>query len=499
MASILAENEILRESYEAAAAAILSLQVDDVGWAPLNAMKEHDGFAIHHLHEIYRQAKLQTKGNPLLKRGFTLRCSYVWGRGIDIVGNVPPRFQAKIDKNYDVLFSQSAFITNERALFNAGHFFLAYDKGKDLAYPISFAEITNFASNPDRPTDVWYYQWTHHPVDPATNLPVKEAVVEWLPVAETQSKGPLLPQITNQSVNRNIVIIDVRVNRDEDEVWGVPDVLPAMAFAWAHAEYLRDGSKLLKALSTIAWKVVSKSKGNSTAAAVKMAGAKGAGATANMTSDTDLVAMPKSGQVDLGDGDRIASYVAAALGVSLTALLSTAGAAGGSFGAEASLDTPSQNDALSRQNIWSDFYRRVLRVMGIKDDAVRVAFKSISEDPTYRTLTGAALAFQTGAINQTEYRNLVLDRLDVKPTTTDLPQPNEFTGAQTVNPDLPAENSLKIAKMGQDNQLKIAAQNAKAKAVPSQGNSGAVGGGLNAGNELRDNENKPGTSGTKKK
>jgi hypothetical protein len=26
-----------------------------------------------------------------------------------------------------------------------------------------------------------------------------------------------------------------------------------------------------------------------------------------MTSDTDLVAMPKAGQVDLGDGDRIAS------------------------------------------------------------------------------------------------------------------------------------------------------------------------------------------------
>jgi hypothetical protein len=137
--------------------------------------------------------------------------------------------------------------------------------------------------------------------------------------------------------------------------------------------------------------------------------------------------------------------------------------------------------------------------MGVKDDAIRVAFKSIAEDPTYRTLTGAALAFQTGAINQQEYRNLVLDRLDVKPTTDELPTPNEFTGAQTVNPDLPAENSLKIAKMGQDAQLQIAAQNAKAKPVPSQGNSGAVGSGLNGGNELRDNENKPGTSGAKKK
>jgi hypothetical protein len=272
-----AGSEFLRESYEAAAAAILAIQSEDEGWSVINQMREHDGFAIHHLKEIYRKAKLQTKGNPLLKRGFTLRCSYVWGRGIEIVGNVPPRFQAKIDKNWDVLFTQSAFIANERSLYTSGHFLLAYDKRKDIAYPLSFNEITNFASNPDRHSDVWYYQRTYTRIDPATNQPASQPTIEWYPVAETQAKGGLQKEITSQPVNPHIVIIDMRVNRDEDEVWGVPDVLPAMPFAWAHSEYLRDGSKLLKALSTIAWKVVSKSKGNATAAAVKMAGAKGGG------------------------------------------------------------------------------------------------------------------------------------------------------------------------------------------------------------------------------
>jgi hypothetical protein len=109
---------------------------------------------------------------------------------------------------------------------------------------------------------VWYYQRTHHRRSTRpTNQPESERIVEWYPVAETQVQGSdCSKQITNQPVNPHIVVIDVRVNRDEDEVWGVPDVLPAMPFAWAHSEYLRDGSKLLKALSTIAWKVVSKSR-----------------------------------------------------------------------------------------------------------------------------------------------------------------------------------------------------------------------------------------------
>ena len=510
--SQMGDNEILRESYEAAAAAILSIQADDAGWAPLNAMREHDGFAIHHLHEIYAKAKIQTKGSPLLKQGFTLRSSYVWGRGLEIVGDIPPRFQKKLDKNYNVLFSQQAFMGNERALFNAGQHFLFYDKRTDEAYPVSFMEITNFASNPVWAADVWYYQRTYLPLNPQTNMPEEQPIIEWYPVAETIEHGPLLTTIMNEPVNPHVVVIDVRVNRDEDEVWGTPDCLPAMPYAWAHAEYIRDSSLLLKALSTIAWKVVSKSKGNSAAAAVKVAGARTAANTANMTADTDLVAMPKSGQVDMADGDRIASYVAAALGVSLTALLSTAGAAGGSFGAEASLDVPTQNNALARQDIWvTNYYQRILKVIGLKDDAgIEVRFRTITEDPVFRTLGGASIAFQTGAINQQEYRNLVLQSLDVKPTTTSLPTPNGFTGAETTNPDLAAQNQLKIATMNS----KIAKDNSAASGqatkpvnptqdgsrpnpIPSQGNTGKAGKALNPGNELRNTSKKPGTGSVK--
>lgn len=455
MRHLLQTNEILKENYEAAAAALLAIRAEDEGWAPLRSLEQPGGFALTHMHQIYEKAKLQTAGNPLLKQGFTLRASWVWGRGIELVGedHKKPRFKKLMDKNYRVLFSQDAFTTMERALFNAGNLFMAYRRSTNTAFPIPFGEITQFASNPDRIADVWYYQRSYNKVNPVTGRPDTQETVEWYPVWETVNGDiPLRTTISDQPVVPDVVIVDVRVNRDEDTVWGVPDVLPAMPYAWAHSEYLRDGSKLLKALSTIAWKVVSKSKGNAATAGAKMADVRRAGTTAAMTNDTDLVAMPKSGQVDLGDGDRIASYVAAALGVSLTALLSTAGASGGSYGAEASLEPATMNNVLARQNVWIDFYRRILDVMGVKDSETR--FKQVVEDPAYRTLQGLQMAFTTGAIFQDEYRKKALEQFDLENLhgVDEMPKPNAFTGAKTTDPDLAAKAQIDMAKKQLDFQ-----------------------------------------------
>jgi hypothetical protein len=277
LAHVLQTNVILAEQYEAAAAALLAIQAEDVGWSPLNSFTQaHDGFAIRHLHEIYDKAKLQTQGNPLLKQGFTLRSSWVWGRGLDFISeketHKKPRYEKLIDKNFRTLFSQEAFILNERSLFNAGNLFMAYRRSTNTAFPIPFKEITSFASNPDNASDVRYYQRSYRKIDPKTGRQESDSTVEWYPVWETVDSGDGLYAIINDKpVISDVVVIDVRVNRDPDAIWGVPDVLPAMPYAWAHSEYLRDGSKLLKALSTIAWKVVSKSKANAQNAGAKMA------------------------------------------------------------------------------------------------------------------------------------------------------------------------------------------------------------------------------------
>lgn len=510
-------NEVLTEDYQAATDALLSLRAEDEGWLPFNTMREHDGFAVRHLHLLYEKSKLQTKTNALLKQGLSLRTAYVWGRGIKFDGDIKPRYQKLIDKNFHIIFSQSAFAALERSLYTAGNIFMAYRRSDQRVFQIPFLEITNFASDADLNTEVRYFQRTWRPVDPTTGAPAKEPIIEWYPLWETvdqaSPRSPVLNTIADQRVNADIVVIDVRVNKDADEIWGVPDCLPAMPYAWAHAEYLKDGSKLLKALSTIAWKVVSKSKGNAQNAGAKVAEVRRSAGVANMTQDTDLVAMPKSGQVDLADGDRIASYVASALGVSLTALLSTASAAGGSYGAEASLDTPQQNAALARQAVWRDeFYRRILAAMGMPPE-ISVIFRSITEDPAYRSVQTLTLAFQTGAIFQDEYRDTLLDLADIEPLhpEEELPTPNAFTGAQQTNIDAIAQAGIDLQKDTldlqkkqaadqakiQQQQVSVAKQQAQNNPLPKQGNSGGVGKMNQGDNTNRDQAHKPGTGSVK--
>jgi hypothetical protein len=163
--------------------------------------------------------------------------------------------------------------------------------------------------------------------------------------------------------------------------------------------------------------------------------------------------------------------------------------------------------------------------MGIKPDSgVSVRFKSISEDPAFRTLQGLGTALQNGGINQAEYRAGVLALMDIKPTEDALPTPNAFTGAKTIKPDYPVDAQLeiahiqidsteKLAKQANDNALKVAAATPaptppagapKAKKPanrsnpnPSQGNTGTQGKMSDGDNTNRDASHKPGTGNSK--
>lgn len=442
---VLRDNAVLEENYAAAAAAILQMRVDEEGWLPITRVSDTDGFSLKSIQDIAEFAELQTTGNPLLKRGLGLRTEYVFGKGIKFDGAVAPRFREIADKaiNHSVLFSEEAFAENSRALFTSGNLLMAYRISTKTFFPIPFQQVSNSASNPDLAQDVWYYQRTYSPVDLATNQPSPEPVQVWYPVLEKfeAGKSKLRKTIAGDKVDSDVVVIDMKVNKAIGQVWGVPDCLPAMPYAWAHAEYLRDGSKLLKALATIAWKVVSRTKQNAVNAGAKMAGDKRAGSTATMTDGTDLVAMPRAGQVDLKDGQQLAAYVASALSVSLVALLSDPGAASGSYGAAASLDGPSANSARSRQALWVDFYKRVYRAMGVK--AITPNFPKISEDPIFRQAQTIGLGRSFGLVYQDEARQAFLELTDI-PSLHQTPPPVEEYA-----PVAPAANSFLNASVEQ--------------------------------------------------
>jgi len=497
--AFIGDNPILAESYAAAAGALLSMRAEDVGWGPINRMNEDDGFTLDALKDIAEHADLQTTGNPLLKRGLTLRASNVFGRGMIIlpeatqaVGDakpvakpIAPRYQAIIDKpiNQNTLFTSDAYTRNERELFTAGNLFLLYDNTEKTWQAIPFKEITNSASNPRVTSDVWFYQHTFTEIDIKTGKPELEPTVVWYPTLERSETPKAREQKfigegeAAQKIDWNFSVVDVKVNTSVGSVWGVPDCLPAMPYAWAHAEYIRDASKLLKALATIAWKVVARSKGNAATAGMKLAGSNRTASTAAMTTDTDLVAMPKSGQVNMRDGLAIAGYVASALEVSLIALTSDPGSASGSYGAAATLDGPTANSARARQQLWQSVYRRIYRAMGVQK--ITVNFPKIAEDPAYRVAQTLTMGFAGGAFHQDEYRAAMLEATDVVSLHDDVPDATVFTIA--------AKFSAEAMQQAEE-EAQLSAQSA----VNGQGQANGIG--SSAGNnDLRDSDATPGT------
>lgn len=469
----------LEEQWDEAAAAMLRLRTEDTGWSVLGQVNGDDGFSMATLKDIAKKAEVQAVGNPLLKRAFELRFNPIFSRPFEMEGDVKPRHQRKLDNStvQETLFSTEGYETNERTCFNVGNLFVAYNRLTGDMMRIPFKEITNRAVEPEFPTRTAYYQrsWSRKEFDgTTTNL------VEWYPVVEwSLTKDPKPRNIANDPINDEWIVIDMRVNTPTSGHWGIPDVFPALPYAWAYSEYIRDASSLLKALNMIAWKVVGKSKTQAQAGGVTLAANRRAGGTAAMTAGTDVTAMPRAGQVDMADGVALAAMVASATGVSTASLISLA--QGTSTAAVQSLDGPTVAMARARQERWVSFYKRVFLAMGIED--VKINFPKITEDPIHRQVSSLATGRATGAIFADEYREAFIEATSIKSLHNEAPPVEEYAQAQ---------NALGFLTM-MENITK--ANTAMADPLARQGNSGVSGtlGGIDNTNRNADSKAKSGT------
>jgi hypothetical protein len=125
----------------------------------------------------------------------------------------------------------------------------------------------------------------------------------------------------------------------------------------------------VKALSRFAWRQTSRGRGAAERAAARLrqslpapAGETGsnAGATAPMTADMTLEAIPKSGAtIDSESGRPLAAMIAAGLDVPVTMLLGDPGVTGARATAE-TLDEPTQLTMQMRRTRWAEAHRRIL-------------------------------------------------------------------------------------------------------------------------------------------
>ena len=474
--SLMRENQMLAESYSAMARA--SLEFDDVGWSPVNQLSV-TGMTLNDVKAISQNARKQMNSNPLLKRGASLRASYVFGRGFKMSSNnnpLPPRYKAIVDDpiNQQILFSEEACKRNEKILFTSGNFFARYDKTRKQWGRIPIEEIVGWTTEGDD-TDILKYilrEYTRVISVDASGSQKTELVKVWYPMDYTQNP---VASIGGVRVDRNFVVVDHRENNDTGSPWGVPDSLAALPWAWAYSEYLKDGSKLLKALSSIAWQVKSKtSKGVSNASA-KLLNNRQVASTAVTGSDVELSSMPRNNAVDLGTGRPLAAMAATAMEVSVDALLS--GTANNAAGAQV-LDQSTLNAAYGRQGNWESFFTRVLKVMGVPFPSVK--FNKIIVDPSYRNVQSLGQAWMTGLFEPEVIRDAYAEELAI-----------EVTG---MIPDgvLIPNNEYSSAGEGINSRPGADITGNMTNVATSQGNSGAGVGDLSDGdNTLRDNQGLP--------
>lgn len=464
----IAENEFLRESYSSMAQAILAF--DDAGWNTAQAGGSGDGFTLQELQDSAKRIRESTEGNPLLKRGCGLRTSYIFGRGVSFADQ-PPRIQKFIQdpRNQEVLFSPEAQTVNERANFTDGQFFLLANVATKQFQRIPFAEITAVVTDPDDAERVRYIRrtWTNK-IQELSSGAAKETIMQvWYPVdTYTPDNGRYVASIQGNPVDVKFRMFNFHVNRRSGQVWGVPDAFPALPWAHAYNEYLKDGSRMLKALSMFAWQLKSKTKGGATNAAAAIATPKTAGSVAVTGSDMELSSMPRGNSINLTDGRPLGSMVASALEVSVVALLSDPGTSG-AYGTAQTLDVPTVKAMESRQQSWVLFYKRVMQFFGAKTDALEVNFPKIETEPSQRLTQALALAYEGKAIWQDEYRAAIIETLDVPRLHLD-PPPLDGAAAATNAPAAASTSN-----------------------VPAQGNSGAVGSMQNNTNATAKQDAKP--------
>ncbi|MEV6036022.1 hypothetical protein AB0L65_33045 [Nonomuraea sp. NPDC052116] len=359
------------------------------GWQKLTAYAERE-FTREGLQQITAVCRIMTIKSPLLRRGLSLRTGYVWGQGVQISAratgeqgqDVNSVVQAFLDDpgNRRTFSGDQAHEELERALFSDGNVFFALftspRTGRVQVRTLPWDEITDVICNPEDRSEPWFYRrewWQDRRTETGV---IQERHVAYYPalgyrpaLRPRRLTFPMYGDSGLADVIWDAPVYHVRANSQLGWKFGIPDSYAAIDWAQAYKSFLEDWATLIKALSRFAWRLTSKGSKQAQARA-KMATApttdrfsgepQRAGATALMTPDMALEAIPKSGAtIDSESGRPLAAMVAAALDVPVTMLLGDPGTTGARATAE-TLDTPTERSMELRRSVWGEAWRQIL-------------------------------------------------------------------------------------------------------------------------------------------
>lgn len=405
------------------------LRFDDIGFRQFGVSQEDsEALTLENAKTVSLLARAMVTMNPLIKRGASVRSSYVWGKGIQFEKGEDAAVKKVLDdallKRW--LFSDEAHREMETSLGTDGTFFFlaegqqrqrygaAHKKPSGQRVPLH--EIQGVIVNPDNDEEVWYWKrsWTRLTWDADSEQSQSTHEEAWYPTDVCPEDQKKRRRIGNTRVDTSKTMFEHSVNKQVGWQIGAPDLTPVLFWAKAHKEFLEDSTKLVKAYSRLAHKVTT-----ATPQGVKQAAASVAaqpardpltgdradvGGTAVLSAGSNIQTIGRTaGSVDFSAGIPLAGYVAAGLEIPLTDLL-----------ADSSLSNRSSAETLTdsklaamvqRQNSWVSFFDRLFAFWGI--DEVGPYFEKIDSDTTMKAVQAVILATGTNVLHAEEVRDLL--------------------------------------------------------------------------------------------
>lgn len=379
-----AATEAQLSSLQESMAELEQLHREDRGWDLMGAGIEQD-LTPEGRKRVSDMCEMMTIANPLIKRGFRLRHSYVWGGGHTVVvesgaddkeGSVNRVVQDVFDdpRNAASLSSEEAVEGLERWLYTHGTVALLLHtpivRGKPTGEVVVRQEdpdhVVDFITDPEDAKTVWYwkrrYQIRNIKADGSPGA--YKPVTVWHPDVDYHPVGDQrIEKIGRHEVrwDQPLIVRGVNTPARAGWSWGMPDSYAAVPWARMSKEFLEAWYTLMRALARYAWRTQSKTSAAAKRAAeaarsVQQSAANptAAGAHALMDPNTTLEAVPKSGAtIDASSALPLQQFVAAALDVPLTMLLGDPGITGARSVAE-TLDQPMEDAMSARRRFWGE-------------------------------------------------------------------------------------------------------------------------------------------------
>jgi len=454
MEGLIKDNIVLKSELETVQESLsdLTLRIDEIGWTSLGVTG--DEWDLDCVNRASKPLNEMSESNVLIKRAIQLRTAYVYGDGVKI--QVNSRIRKIIDSqvNRDSFFGPQAQMRRIRARAATGNLFYLVNTTTNQIIHVPVAQITEIMQDTMDTSRLLFVkrEW-------ASSANRQES--RWFRVSSNtdQRRLPASFDSKGATLDKNWVCVHRAYNAPEGSPLGVPDALSAMRWAEGYSEYLDNQAKLVRAYSRIAGKVTRKNNTTSHEVAAQVRSAQETGSVGNIAVG-DFSVLPATGsQVDFNTGRPMASLVAAGLGVGVDALLSGTVGATKSVSDLLDLATSSLMKLLQQDEV--EVTKMILDVIGSKN--FEVDFPTMDTDPMYRRVQSAAQGTAQGALYRSEFRDLLLDWMNLPNPKDGLPEADGF-------------NAWSDPKSNEE----------KSDPIARQGNSGVVGAGVGSNNDARD-------------